>query len=180
MKVYKAVILAGGRGERLKPYTNNKPKPLVEVNGSPFVDYILNILFKNNITKILFLTGYRSKLITQRYYNCKKLNIEFSKGKLNWKTGKRIFNAYHKLDKYFLLLYGDIFYPLNLNLLIKNYKKNRKPVIVTIFNNKNGTSEYGNKNNIKTINNMVVKYDKSKNDNSCNGVDIGYYIIVGP
>ena len=60
--------------------------------------------YVNEVNKVLFLTGYKSNLIMNRYNKCKKLKIEFSDGKLNWKTGTRIFNSYNKLDNYFLLL----------------------------------------------------------------------------
>ena len=41
-----AVILAGGLGTRLKPITDKIPKPMVEINGKPFIDYLLNYLLK--------------------------------------------------------------------------------------------------------------------------------------
>ena len=58
-KIEQAVILAGGKGKRLRPLTEKIPKPLVKINGIPFCDYLLNSLVKVGISKILFLIGYK-------------------------------------------------------------------------------------------------------------------------
>ena len=54
-----AVILAGGLGNRLTPFTKNTPKPMVDINGLPFIYYILEELEKNGFYEALILTGYK-------------------------------------------------------------------------------------------------------------------------
>lgn len=54
-----AIILAGGRGERLRPYTDDRPKPMVEVNGVPVIAYLLGWLARYGITRIVLSCGYR-------------------------------------------------------------------------------------------------------------------------
>ena len=58
MQLYRqqAIILAGGRGERLSPYTDDRPKPMVEVNGIPLVTYALGWLVQNEITSVILST----------------------------------------------------------------------------------------------------------------------------
>ena len=58
-----AVILAGGLGERLKPITDKFPKPMVEINGKPFIDYLLNYLSSQGIKNVIILSGYKSEII---------------------------------------------------------------------------------------------------------------------
>ena len=58
-----AIILCGGRGERLKPITNKTPKPLLKVAGKEILGYILRHLKKYKINDILVLTGYKRELI---------------------------------------------------------------------------------------------------------------------
>ena len=77
-KIKQAVILAGGRGERLKPLTNYIPKALVKINKVPFLDYLLKELVDNKIEKVLFLVGYKSKLIEKRYNQIKFIKTQFS------------------------------------------------------------------------------------------------------
>ncbi|MEK7097525.1 MAG: sugar phosphate nucleotidyltransferase, partial [Patescibacteria group bacterium] len=47
MQIKHAVILAGGKGERLRPLTNDRPKPMVLVNGRPFLEYLIERLKEN-------------------------------------------------------------------------------------------------------------------------------------
>ena len=48
-RIKQAVILAGGLGTRLMPLTKNKPKPMVLVNNSPFLEYLIDLLKDNGI-----------------------------------------------------------------------------------------------------------------------------------
>ena len=65
MQLYRqqAIILAGGRGERLSPYTDDRPKPMVEVNGIPLVTYTLGWLVQNDITSVILSCGYRWEVL---------------------------------------------------------------------------------------------------------------------
>ena len=58
----KAVILAAGEGTRLRPLTKNKPKPLVEINGKPILEYTLAEL-PRTIEEIVFVVGYKKEKI---------------------------------------------------------------------------------------------------------------------
>lgn len=58
-----SLILAGGRGERLRPHTNDRPKPMVILNGKPLIWYHLQWLKENGITHSMVLGGYRLEVI---------------------------------------------------------------------------------------------------------------------
>lgn len=58
-----AIILCGGRGERLRPYTDDRPKPMVEVNSQPLIAYELGWLKKNGITDVVLSCGYRWQVL---------------------------------------------------------------------------------------------------------------------
>ena len=53
--IEQAVILAGGEGKRLYPITRNLPKPMAPINSVPFLSYLIFILKKKGIKKILIL-----------------------------------------------------------------------------------------------------------------------------
>ena len=148
-KIEQAVILAGGRGKRLGSLTKKIPKPLVKINGIPFCDYLLNSLIKVGISKILFLIGYKGNLIKDRYTNLNGLKTAFSFSHENTNTGKRIINAHNMLDDNFLLIYADNYWPIQLDSMIKNLNKKKALVSTTVFNNNDGTGEYGYENNIQ-------------------------------
>ena len=176
-KIKQAVILAGGKGERLRPITNTVPKPMALVNGIPFLDYLIGSLIEVGIKKILILVGYKSEVIISRYNNA-NIDISFSYSDEKAQTGKRIIDAYDKLDSNFLLLYGDNYWPIDLQSMMELYILTKAEVTTTVFRNKYGTGEYGLENNIEVLENFLVKrYDKSRKSNNLNGVDIGYFII---
>lgn len=174
--IKQAVILAGGEGKRLFPITNNLPKPMAPVNGIPFLSYLIFILKKRGIKKILILVGYKSEKIIEYYKNDQSINFNYSNVKTD--TGKRVLNAYDQLDNNFLLIYGDNYWIPNIKRMYKKFKLKNVLISTTVFNNKHGTAEYGRENNVYTNKNSFVEdYDKSRKDKKLNGVDIGFFII---
>ena len=59
----KAIILAGGKGVRLKPYTTVLPKPLLPVNGKPIIEIIIRQLAEAGVKEIIISVGYLGQLI---------------------------------------------------------------------------------------------------------------------
>ena len=105
--IKQAVILAGGKGERLKPLTDTLPKPMVPVNGRPFLEYLVELLKNNGIEEIVMLLGYRPEKITEHFGDGTKfgVNIKYSIGAVEDETGTRIKNAKGLLKDKFLLMY---------------------------------------------------------------------------
>ena len=62
-----ALVLAGGRGERLWPLTQDRPKPMVEINGRPIVEHHLAWLRANGIERAFLLTGYMHEVIAEHF-----------------------------------------------------------------------------------------------------------------
>ncbi|MDA0264580.1 MAG: nucleotidyltransferase family protein [Chloroflexi bacterium] len=58
-----ALILAGGKGERLRPLTDTLPKPMVPVCGKPILEHQVGWLKEGGVTDVVFLAGYRSEAI---------------------------------------------------------------------------------------------------------------------
>ena len=59
----KAIILAGGRGKRLRPITDKIPKPLIPINNKPLIERTIKYLKKYGITEIVISSGYKSCLL---------------------------------------------------------------------------------------------------------------------
>ena len=59
----KALILAGGRGKRLRPLTDKIPKSLIPINKKPLIQYTIKYLKKFGINEIIICTGYKSRQI---------------------------------------------------------------------------------------------------------------------
>lgn len=180
MKLEQAVILAGGRGERLRPLTDHLPKPMAPVLNKPFLDYLIFSLASAGIKRVLLLVGYRNEVIID-YYNKLKpsgCKIDFSIGEVDDQTGKRLIRAYDKLEGHFLLTYGDNYWPLEMEKMLRLYEEKKAKVSTTVFSNKNGTGEYGLENNVEVGRDHFIKrYDKTRKSKDLNGVDIGYFIV---
>ncbi|MGD0576786.1 MAG: HAD-IIIA family hydrolase [Candidatus Staskawiczbacteria bacterium] len=182
MELKQAVILAGGRGERLMPFTANNPKPMIPINGKPFLEHLIELLKKNKIKEVVILTGYLGEKIEKYFGNGSKFGIKIKysylplkneKGEEN-ESGLRIKNAEKLLDNKFLLIYCDNYWPLQLEKIKKFYSGKKADVSVVAYSNKDNST----KNNILTDGEgYVTKYDRSRKDKNLNGVEIGFFII---
>ena len=71
----KAIIIAGGKGERLRPLTNTLPKPMLEVVGKPILEHAINLLKNYGINEFIISVCYLPEKITEYFGNGKKFNI---------------------------------------------------------------------------------------------------------
>jgi NDP-sugar pyrophosphorylase family protein len=71
----KAIILAGGRGKRLKPVTDYVPKPLVPIKNIPIIEWQIRYLKKFGIKEIIICTGYKTEMI-ENHLNMKDIGIK--------------------------------------------------------------------------------------------------------
>ena len=173
-----AVIFAGGKGERLKPLTNTVPKPMAPINGKPFLDYLLMSLINAGITEVLLLVGYKGDQIIKRYRDIKGVDIRFSVGSVEDNTGRRLIQAEPLLADSFLLLYGDTYWPINIDQYLMALSTINAPIYMTVFANEFGTGEYGYDNNVLVSSEGYVKiYDQSRKTGNLNGLDIGYFMV---
>ena len=170
-----AVILAGGLGERLKPITDKFPKPMVEINGKPFIDYLLNYLSSQGIKNVIILSGYKSEIIEHHVGDGSKYGVSviFSRLDAGAQTSERIFNCLDKLNNEFLLMYCDNFLPLNVKKMASNFFNHGKSAQITVYSNKYSMT----KNNVYYKKNKLLKYDKSRKSNDLNGVNVGFIIF---
>jgi len=118
----KALILAGGRGKRLRPLTDKIPKSLIPINKKPLIQYTINYLKKFGINEIIICSGYKSKQI-QGFLKKKKnfgCEIEYSVEKNPLGTAGAIRNAIKNLsDESFVVINGDIITNIDLKKILK-------------------------------------------------------------
>jgi len=117
----KAIILAGGRGKRLRPITDYVPKPLVPIKNIPIIEWQLKYLKKFGIDEVIICTGYKQEMI-EDYINTKKIGIKikFSIEKTPLGTGGAIKKAGKMIkDKSFFVINGDTITNIDLKKLSK-------------------------------------------------------------
>ena len=61
--IKEAIILAGGLGTRLQKVVVDLPKPMADINGSPFLAYLLNFLIEQGVEKVILSVGYKHEVI---------------------------------------------------------------------------------------------------------------------
>ena len=156
-----AVILAGGKGSRLRPITYKISKPMIPIRERPFLQYQLELLKSFDLTDVVLLVSYLGKQIEKYFGNGSKfgLNIEYSIEKSPLGTGGALKNAENKLAKEFCLLNGDSFLPMDYRKLIRYFYKYNKTGVITVYDNPERVAP----NNISIEeSNLVIDYNKKK------------------
>jgi mannose-1-phosphate guanylyltransferase len=119
--VMKTVILAGGFGKRLKPLTDTRPKPMIEVLNVPIIEWQVRWLRKFGIKDFVMCVGYMKEQIIDHIGNGAKFDsrIDYSFEKKALGTGGALLNAKQLVSNQdsFFVLNGDILTELDPNRL---------------------------------------------------------------
>jgi dTDP-glucose pyrophosphorylase len=121
-KVDKAVVLAAGRGTRMRELTDDLPKPMIEVRGKPVLQHIVEGLRDAGVRKFLLIVGYHAETVRNFFGNGQRHNvdIEYVTQTVQDGTG-RVVNLARDFvsDSPFILSYGDILIsPANYNRVV--------------------------------------------------------------
>jgi histidinol-phosphate phosphatase family protein len=171
-----AVILAGGRGTRLQPLTLTRPKPMVEIQGRPFLEYQIEQLREQGFKRVLLLLGYLPEVVIDYFGNGRAwgIKIEYSVSAVDDETGRRLKLAEPFLDPHFLLLYCDNYWPMAINKMWRHFLAAGAPAMITVYSNKDGYT----RNSVRVESDCFVSiYDKSCAHPDLNGVEISYAIL---
>tara|TARA_Y100000591_G_C21729257_1_gene643126 strand:+ start:297 stop:992 length:696 start_codon:yes stop_codon:yes gene_type:complete len=168
------VVLVGGLGKRLGNKVKKNPKPLIKINGKPFLELVLNNLINKGFKEIILCTGYLEnkiiKFISKKKFEAK---IIISKdGKKLLGTGGAVKKATKKIKKDFFLMYGDTFLPIDFKKVENTYFKQKRPALMTIYKNNN---KY-DKSNV-FYNKKTLIYNKEIYDKKMNYIDYGLLIF---
>ncbi len=123
-------ILCGGRGIRLKPLTDDIPKPLVPVEGKAILHHALEVYSKNGFNDFILCLGYKGHLIKDYFKNVDGYNILFSDAGEDASMLQRI----HKLNEHvkdrIIVSYGDTYSHIDLKKLLEKHKSSSASVTI--------------------------------------------------
>tara|TARA_Y100000590_G_scaffold135727_1_gene155345 strand:- start:78 stop:776 length:699 start_codon:yes stop_codon:yes gene_type:complete len=134
----KAVILAGGLGTRLLPYTKTLPKPMLPLDKKPILEYVIKWIKKNGVKDIVLCVSYKHEKIQKYFQDGKKfgVNIEYAISKKPLSTAGQLKTAEKFIGETFVCVYGDSIFKHNLRLMIKHHKKNSPVATMCLFDYK--------------------------------------------
>ena len=134
----KAVILAGGLGTRLKPYTNSLPKPMLPLGEKPILEHLVEWVRKNGVKEIVLCVSYLRKKIEDYFGDGEKfgVKIEYAISKKPLATAGQLKTAEKFIDGTFVCLYGDSIYNFSLRNMITQHKKSKSIVTMSLYDYK--------------------------------------------
>ena len=139
-RIIKAVILAGGRGERLKPLTNHIPKPMIRINNKPLLLYDIELFRNYGIVDIILSVCYLPQVIKNYFGNGKKFGINISYSLENKHKPLGTSGAIKKLQKKIrqtlILCYGDTLRQINIRKLLEFHREKKATATICIYENK--------------------------------------------
>lgn len=134
--VTKAIILAGGKGERLRPHTNDRPKPMVEVGGKPIISYQLTQFQNAGVKEVVVACSYLREVLKDHLnvHNPYGIKFIFSEEDTPLGRGGGIKQAMGKIDGEYenvIITNGDNLWRLDFSDLVKKHE-NRNALVTLV------------------------------------------------
>lgn len=122
----KGIILAAGKGTRLRPLTENKPKALVEVDEKPLIEYVFDTLIDIGVNEFVVVVGYLKERIIEKYDDqYRDVPITYTHQREQLGLAHALLQAEPFIDEEFVLMLGDNIFDANLQEVIRQHKKDR-------------------------------------------------------
>ncbi len=140
----KAIIMAGGKGTRLRPLTCSIPKPMVPILNQPVMEYTINLLKKYKIKDIAVTMAYLPTVITDYFGTGEKwgVNLKYFNEEVPLGTGGSVKNAEEFLEGTFIVISGDALTDLNIKEAIR-YHRMKKSKATLVLKREAIPIEYG-------------------------------------
>lgn len=169
-------ILCGGFGKRLRGIVNDRPKPMAEINGYPFLDILIDYVAGYGFQRFILCTGHKSQFIKQYYKdNSGGLTIQVSEEKKELGTGGAIKNAASFIQsEIFLVLNGDSFCQINLQDFL-SFHARKKAVVSIALTTTNRPSDYGSVS--LNENQKIISFNEKASTHETALVNTGIYIF---
>lgn len=140
--ITKAIIMAGGKGSRLKPYTDMVPKPMLDVNGTPLLRIMIEKLHSFGITHFYLSVNYLSKVIRDYFEDGSKFGVEISYIEEPFAMGTAGSIGMIDIDEPFLVINGDIYTELDFRDFFVEFRQSDSELFICC-RNKSFKVDYG-------------------------------------
>ena len=131
----KAVILVGGLGTRLQPYTTFLPKPMLPLGEKPILEHLIDWTRKNGVKSVVLCVSYLRKTIEDYFEDGKRfgISIEYAVSNRPLATAGQLKTAEKFIDDTFVCMYGDSIFDFNLRNMINQHKKKKSFVTMSLY-----------------------------------------------
>lgn len=168
------IILAGGLGRRLRGIVNNVPKPMADINGKPFLAFLMDSLISRSASRILLSVGYKHEVIESYFgHRYKDIEIDYIFEKEPLGTGGAIKEALkHIKSNDAIVTNGDTFFDLDLTAMFGLHCRG-KSLLTIALKKMEDCSRYGT---VSVQDNRVVQFEEKAPDRS-GFINGGVYIV---
>lgn len=179
----KAVIMAGGKGTRIASLTHDEiPKPMLTVGGKPILEHQIECLKRNGIKEIIIVIGHLGNVISDYFGDGTKFDVNLSyiveSEDAPLGTAGSLFYLKEKISDDFILVFGDVFFNVDLERMVNFHKKNK--AVATLLTHPN-SHPFDSDLIVVNENNVVVAFDSKENNREeydyHNLVNSGIYVL---
>lgn len=175
----KAVILCGGKGLRMRPFTYEMPKAMIPVHDKPVIEYTIELLKQYEVRDIILSIGYLGEKIKNYFGDGRKWGVKISysdQGSKELGTAGSLKILQEQLGSDpFILFYGDVLIDINLRDLV-DFHKEKKALVTMALTSVKDSSVWGV---VKMHGNQIVEYleKPGKGGELSHLINAGVYIL---
>ena len=175
--IKEAIVIAGGKGTRLKEVVNDLPKPMAPVNGRPFLEHQMDYFIKWGLEKIVLAVGYRHEAIMAHFgQQYKSLQISYAIEKEPLGTGGAVRNAFRLIEGHAAFVFnGDTYYDVNLQRL-HDFRWAKQTGFCLAMRKEEDTSRYGTLQIDRD--NRITGFDEKGKNTGEGFINGGVYVIA--
>ena len=173
-KISKALILAGGKGVKMRPLTYEMPKAMLPVKGKPILEYTIEQLKKNDIREIIIACGPLSDKIKDYFGDGSRFSVKISyiDEKKDLGTGGALKMALPMLgSEPFVMIWGDVLAEIDLADMI-DFHLEDNPLMTIALTSVSDPREYGA---VRMHRNVMVDFQEKPK----RGVDVSHLVTAG-
>ena len=172
-----AMILVGGKGTRLKSAVHDRPKPMAEVAGKPFLEWLMLSLYEQGVRKVILCTGYMGEMVESYFGDGEKWNLQvrYSHEPFPLGTGGAIRHALDLVQgDRFLVLNGDSYCRFDIGAM--EAKHNSRSALATMWLEKmDNCNRYGSV--VLDENGMILSFSEKSSVSGSGLINAGVYLI---
>lgn len=128
-----AVLLCGGKGERMRPLTESLPKPLIPIGGRPLLEHLIRYLESNGVRRFILCVGYKAEVIEEFARNLPTQSEIICINSGDASMTDRILDARRYVTGRMLVCYGDTLANIDIEGLCSRHEQSNAPATMTVY-----------------------------------------------